>query len=257
MNLGIDRKIAFITGSDRGIGFATARALLEEGATVIINGRNECTLKTAMDELKNGFSERVYAIQGDILNEDTAISIIKFIKTRFGKLDIFVANLGNGKPQNSNQLDLDEWRRFFDVNLFGNLGVLSAIYPLLKKGVNPAVSFISTIAAIESIQAPVGYAASKSSVIILSKYLSRLWAYDGIRVNCIIPGNVYFEGGRWDELRKADSIGIEEYINNNVPMKRFGKPEEIADAIAFMVSERASFITGTTIVIDGGQTNIV
>ena len=87
--------------------------------------------------------------------------------------------------------------------------------------------------------------------------MSRKWAGDGIRVNCVLPGNVFFQGGRWEELLNKDKRGVTEYIESCVPMKRFGEPKEIADMILFLSSKRASFITGAEISIDGGQLNVM
>ncbi len=253
MDLGLGNKVAFITGSGRGIGLSTARALLCEGAKVIINSRSKDSLWKKTEELNKTFPGKCDCAEGDILDTNDSARISEYIENKYGKLDIFVANLGSGKPLDKNQLSLDEWQRFFDINVLGNVGMASKLHSLLNKGTNPAVVFVSSIVAKEAAAAPCGYAAAKSAVITLSKYLSKAWAADGIRVNCILPGNIYFEGGRWEELKNQDPDGVAEYITMNVPMQRFGKPEEIADMIAFLVSERASFVTGTEIAVDGGQ----
>lgn len=253
MDLRLCGKTAFIVGSTRGIGLATAKSLLEEGAHVIINSRHEVDLRKISEDLSIKYDGRCSYITGDVLNPDDVDRISDFVKIKFGMLDIFVANLGSGKPRDDNQLSVDEWHRFYDVNVIGNVGIASRLYPLLQAGNEASVVFISSIVAKEEAAAPCGYAASKSAVITLSKYLSRIWAEDGIRVNCILPGNIFFEGGRWEELKGQDPEGVTEYINMNVPMKRFGKPEEIADAVSFLVSTRASFITGAVLSVDGGQ----
>lgn len=253
MNLGLDNKVAFITGSGRGIGFSTAKTLLEEGAKVIINSRSKGSLREKAEEINKTFPGKCDCVDGDILDSKDSTRISEYIGEKYGKLDVLIANLGSGKPMDKDQLSLDEWQRFFDINVLGNVGMVSRLHTLLINGNTPAVVFVSSIVAKEAAAAPCGYAAAKSAVITLSKYLSRAWAADGIRVNCILPGNIYFEGGRWEELENQDPEGVAEYIKMNVPMQRFGKPEEIADMIAFLVSERASFITGAEIVVDGGQ----
>lgn len=102
--------------------------------------------------------------------------------------------------------------------------------------------------------APVDYSVAKSAVMAFAKNLARKAAVDEVRVNCIAPGNIYFKGGSWDEKRKADPNGVKESIERFVPMRRFGRPEEIAAAVLFLVSECSSFTTGACLIVDGGQT---
>jgi 3-oxoacyl-[acyl-carrier protein] reductase len=113
--------------------------------------------------------------------------------------------------------------------------------------------FISSIAGMEAFGAPTDYSTAKSAIIALAKNMARKLA-PNIRVNVIAPGNVYFEGGSWDEKIKQDKIRVDEIIKSTVPMNRFATPQEIADSAVFLCSNRASFITGTTLVVDGGQT---
>lgn len=257
MKLGLAGKRVLITGSSRGIGLATAKAFLQEGASVIINSRNEAVLCRIAEEHNKIDKDKLSYVCADINTEDGAEKVKSFVDDKFGKLDIFVANLGSGKPENDNLIDVAEIERFYDVNVICNIRVLDKIYPYLKSGSNPNVVFVSSIIAREAASAPCGYAAAKSAVLTLSKYISRLWANDGIRVNTVLPGNIYFEGGRWEELMNVDKEGVDQYIHDNVPMGRFGKPKEIADSILFIASERARFITGAQLVVDGGQSNCI
>ena len=253
MNLGIENRRVFITGSSRGIGLATAECFLKEGALVILNGRNQARLERATQELSHKYGDRVSYIVADILTEKGVQQIVQNLEKKYHGLDILVGNLGNGKRERNDELDLSEWIRFYDINVLGNLRVISALYELLKLGVNPNIVLISSVIAKEAANAPAGYAAAKSAVRTLSKYLSRIGANDGIRVNCVLPGNIYFKGGRWEELLKVDRESTMQYIQTSVPMKRFGEPIEIASMIAFLASDRATFVTGTEISVDGGQ----
>ena len=179
------------------------------------------------------------------------------IKKNTGSLDIAVMNVGTGKTLTNNCLDSQEWRRFYEINTLSAVGVLNELHPLLQKGRSASVVLISSIVSRERSAAPIGYAAAKAAVLELNRYLSAQWAKDGIRVNCILPGNVFFAEGRWEELAAQDEQGTKRYICENVPLKRFGRPEEIADAILFLSSARASFITGATLNVDGGQQHAV
>ncbi len=113
---------------------------------------------------------------------------------------------------------------------------------------------MSSIAGVEAFGAPVDYSVAKTAVIAFSKNLARRVADRGVRVNCVAPGNVYFEGGSWDMKLKNDAERVKSIIESTVPMKRFADPAEIADAILFLSSPRASFITGACLIVDGGQT---
>ena len=208
---------------------------------VVINSRNENALREITDSHNMPNAESLSYVCADINSEDGAEKIRNFVTDKFGELDIFVANLGSGKPESDNPLDVSEIQRLYDINVISNIRVLDKIHPYLKRGSDPNVVFVSSIIAREAAFAPCGYAAAKSSVLTLSKYISRLWAKDRIRVNSVLPGNVFFEGGRWEELLNADKEGVNQYIHDHVPMDRFGKPEEIADSILFLASERASF----------------
>ena len=257
MDLGLNGKKVFITGSTRGIGLATAKGFLHEGASVVLNGRDEDRLEKVVNGLKKAYPGRIDGVAADITTPDGVNKAVSFVSDKFGVLDIFVGNLGNGKPESKNALEVTEWKRFYDVNVIGNLSILDKIHPLLKISSYASIVLISSIVAKQNASAPVGYAAAKQAVLVLTKYLSKQWASDGIRVNCVMPGNIKFKGGRWEELIEADPDGVKQYIESAVPMKKFGKPEEIADAILFLSSSRASFITGSALVVDGGQLDVV
>lgn len=253
MELGLRGKRVFVTASARGIGLAMAEAFLREGARVIMNGRNEDTLKEAAGRLAARYGENIHYHTADMASKEGMDNICAFIRECLGGLDIFIANLGTGRPKSGNALEASEWKRFYDMNVMSTVSVLDRLYLLLKDGRNPCVTLISSVVSKEASSAPAGYAAAKSAVCVLNKYLSRMWAADGIRVNCVLPGNIYFEGGRWEELLKADADGVNSYICSAVPLKRFGKPEEIADIVVFLSSEQSLFTTGAEIAVDGGQ----
>lgn len=254
MKLGINGKTALITASANGIGRETAKAFLQEGAIVFINGRDEKRLLEAQEELSREYGEdRVYSVCGDAASEKVICDMHDLIEAKYGKLDILVPNLGRGKPISDNRLEMEEWQYMMEVNLFSAVKLIDKFQDLLRMGTNPCITMLSSIAALEKLSAPYAYAASKSSILALIKYLSDDYAKDNIRVNGVIPGNIYFEGGRWEELLAADRTGTEAYIRSNVPLKRFGRPEEIASAIVFLASECSLFTTGSTLVVDGGQ----
>lgn len=257
MKLELEGKRVFISGSTQGIGLKIAEKFLDEGAIVMLNGRQEDKLRTIEQILQKKYSERVFSSCADLTTNTGTKEAVEMISHSFSGLDIYVANLGNGKPQTKNYLDTDEWERLYRINVLSNVALLDKLRPLLKGGQGANVVMVSSIVAREKSSAPYGYAAAKSAVLTLTKYLSKDWASDGIRVNCVVPGNIYFEGGRWQELESLDREAVRNYINTEVPMRRFGYPEEIADSVLFLASSRASFITGATLTIDGGQLSCI
>lgn len=255
MELGLKEKRVFITGGTRGIGLATAKAFLCEGSTVYLNGHSKPRLQNVCKALEEEFNGEAIPCFGDITSEDIVGSLCKTLPT--DSLDAAVMNVGSGKAENKNGLASEEWRRFYEINTVSAVNVLNHLYPLLRRGRNANVVLISSVVARERSTAPVAYAAAKGALLTLCRYLSSAWAGDGIRVNAVIPGNVYFQGGRWEEIMSEDKAGTLDYIRRVVPMNRFGTPEEIADAVLFLASERAKFITGAMLNVDGGQQSAI
>ena len=255
MDMGLEGKVVLVTGSSRGIGKAIASAFLAEGAKVVITGRDEKSLSKAYKELTRKHGKGcVYSFQGDMTDQRTAQKCLEYVETELCRLDVLVPNVGSGKSKPELEADTAEWQRMIGLNLMSSVVAVNALVPLIKKSGGGSIVLISSIAGLEAIGAPIPYSASKAAVIVLSKSLSVLLAKDNIRVNTIAPGNVFFAGGRWDELVKEKPGIVEDYIKKQVPMKRFGKPEEIADAAVFLASQRASFITGACLTVDGGET---
>lgn len=256
MELGLQGKKVLITGANKGIGYAVAESFLAEGAYVCITGRDKVKLEKAVYRLGIKYSSsRLLAFEGDVLNKNEIDKLKVMILRNWGNVDIIIPNIGCGKSESSNVLNVDEWKRMFEVNLLGGVQLLDGFSKLLN--VNGSIVMISSIVAREVFGSSIAYAASKGSILTLVKYLAKNMAQDGVRVNCVVPGNIRFPDGRWEELIKNDEAGVREMIEKNVPMQRFGKPEEIAAAVVFLASERASFITGAALVVDGGQTNTI
>jgi 3-oxoacyl-[acyl-carrier protein] reductase len=254
MDLGLRGKVALICGSSRGIGLATARAFLREGANVIITGREASALEEASAmAIRESGPERVRSVQAD-LTEPADIQRALDAGAAFGGLDVVVANVGSGTARGGWELEVQDWESTLRINLVGGMVLGGAALTQLVARGGGSLIFVSSIAGFEAINAPVAYSAAKAAVLSGMKNLSRLGAPKGVRVNAVAPGNVYFPGGSWERKLAERPEFFEQYIQSEVPLKRFGRPEEIADAIVFLASERASFITGSCLVVDGGQT---
>ena len=253
MNLYLNGKKVFITASTGGIGKATAAAFLREGANVIINGRDEDKLADTVKELRKVYGEeKVYAVCGDMSDEETIKYAIGKIKEHVSGIDIVVGNLGTGKPVSDDKFDLREWEYMLKMNLLSAVGLIQNTRGLFSEN-GGSIVLIASLAAHDRIGAPPAYAAAKAGVISLVKYAAPILWRDNIRINAVSPGNVFFEGGRWEELLRQDETGINDYIEKEVPMKRFGTAEEIAETIVFLSSGKAGFTTGAVVQVDGGQ----
>ena len=252
MDLELLGKKVLITGASQGIGKATAFRFLEEGADLIIVSRGLDQLNALTEKLIKNYGEnRIVSSVCDCTNEGDLASLKLLIKKKFGGIDVVVANVGDGNSVDDAIPSFDQWSKTWNSNFESALLTARTFLNMLKisKG---NLLFVSSIAGIEAFGAPVDYSTAKAAIIALAKNMSR--KLTDVRVNVIAPGNVYFKGGAWDKKIKKDKDLIDKIIKENVPMNRFASPKEIADSIVFLCSGRASFITGSTLVVDGGQT---
>jgi 3-oxoacyl-[acyl-carrier protein] reductase len=258
MDLCLGNRIVLVAGSSRGIGKATAHRFLSEGCRTVITGRDRTSLSDTQTEFETEFgSDRVMACQGDFTDSNTISKNLSKIQDRWGIPDCVVANIGSGSGMTGWELDNLDWVNLFEVNLWGSVRLVSIALPKMIINRHGSIVFISSIVGIESINAPLPYSSAKAALINYCKNLSQHTGPFNVRVNCIAPGNILFPGGTWDRHLKENSDVVMSFIHNNVPLQRFGRPEEIADLVVFLSSDRASFITGACVIIDGGQTKSV
>jgi 3-oxoacyl-[acyl-carrier protein] reductase len=254
MDLGLKDKVACVTGSSRGIGRAVAAALLREGAFVMVTGRDEAALADAVGGVgKEWGADRVASFVGDLTEDRVVEGCIEAVRLRWGRLDVLVANVGSGRGKVGWDLDAEAWKGLLSTNLVASSIIVSKAVPLMRQRGGGSIALIGSIAGLEAGPAPIPYASAKAGLMALNKSLSRELAPHNVRVNLVAPGNICFEGGVWDRKRRDDAAGVDQYLRSEVPMKRFGTPEEVADTVAFICSSRASFMTGACVVVDGGQ----
>lgn len=254
MDLGLQNETVLITASSSGIGFAIAKSFLNEGARVIINGRDENKIKKIVVDLYKIYGkDKVYYFIGDMTLDNKIKECFEYVTEKFASIDILIPNLGNGKAMNLDFLNHEEWERIIDINLYSVVRILKKFIPLLKINRGNIV-LISSITAIERNKAPYAYSASKLSLLSLIKNLSYELAKDDVRINGVVPGNIYFEGGRWEEIVLENPNVINDYIEKDVPLRRFGTAKEIADSVVFLASKCSSFTTGAALIVDGGET---
>jgi 3-oxoacyl-[acyl-carrier protein] reductase len=255
VELGLEDRVVLVGGSSRGIGRAIADEFLREGARTVLTGRDSESLARTASELGNQYGEgRILPVQADLTSSRDVARVVETVMTTWGRVHTAIANVGTGRGTPGWASDPDDWTRLFEANVFGAAKLVGAVLPSMVAAKDGNVVLIGSIAGIESLPAPLPYSAAKAALANYAKNLSRQVGQFGVRVNCVAPGNVLFQGGSWDRRRSERSEEIDHYIETEVPLQRFGRVEEIAAVVVFLASTRASFVTGACVVVDGGQT---
>jgi 3-oxoacyl-[acyl-carrier protein] reductase len=253
MDLGLENKVAIISGSSRGIGKGIAALLAEEGCSIVICGRNEETLQQASTELQQK-NAHVLAMAGDVTQPDFIKQMVQKTRAEFGSIDILVNNVGGNRRNLFEQTNEDDWQAMIDLNLMSHVRLSHAVVPVMKEQASGSIIFISSIFGRELGGPTLSiYNTTKSAIISLSKVMASELAGEGIRVNTVAPGSIRFPGGSWDKRCKTEPEKMEEFVRTNLPIGRFGTVAEVANIVCFLASEKASLITGTCINADGGQ----
>ena len=250
MELGLAGKVALVTGSSRGIGRAIATRLVEEGADVVFCARGEATLDEAVAAAPG--PGRARGVAADVSTEEGAASVVGAAIASFGGLDIVVNNVGGSGASTFDDLDRADLEAVLGKNVVPALLVSRAALPELRTRGGGVIALIASIFGRELGGGP-GYNLAKAAEISLAKTMARDLAKDSIRVFSVAPGSVLFPGGSWERRQREDPEAIAAFVEREIPWGRFGTVDEIADVVAFLVSERASWVVGTSVVVDGGQ----
>ncbi|MEM7212744.1 MAG: SDR family oxidoreductase [Pseudomonadota bacterium] len=240
-------KVALITGAARGIGLATARRFLEDGWQVALLDIDGMAQEAAAEAL--GRPEEVLALTADVAIEAEVTGAIRQVSDRFGRLDALVNNAGTATFKPLLETTPAEWQRVLDVNLSGPFLMTRAAVQLMTSGDAPggAVVNIASISGVRASTLRVAYGTSKAGLMHLTKQMAVEFAEIGIRVNSVAPGPVDTA-----MARKVHSNAIRADYHDAIPLGRYGLEEELADAIHFLCSDRASYITGQNLGVDGG-----
>lgn len=257
MDLGLTGKVAIVTGSSRGLGLAAATALAEEGANVVVCARGQDALKKAADSIqkKAAANARVAMVTADVSTEDGARKIVDTAVAQFGRIDVLVNNVGTAKGADLESTTDAEWQEAIEQTLYPAVRMSRLAVPHIRKQGGGAIVTVSSIFGREA-GGRMTYNAVKAAEISLTKSLAQQLAKDQIRVVSIAPGSILFEGGSWWKRQQADPDGIAKFVKQELPFGRFGTPDEVGAAIAFLASPKASWISGTTVVVDGCQSRM-
>ena len=250
MDLGLRNRVAIVTGSSRGLGKATAVALAQEGARVVLNARTESSLQAAAEEIRSagGTVERIVA---DVTTESGCAQLVDGAIRAFGQVDILVNNAGGGSRARLASPDT-EWSAAVDWMFWPSLRLSRMVAPGMRERRWGAIVMISSIYGRE--QGGSGsYQVAKSAQLSLSKTLARELAPDNVRVLSVAPGSILFPGGSWWRRQQEDPEAMARFVAQDMPLGRFGRAEEVGDVVAFLCSERASLVTGACIPVDGCQ----
>jgi len=248
MILNLENKNVLIVGGSKGIGKQIAVDFLKSGSNVSIISRTEPDIKLLKQKKCNHYIcdvtdyEHYSKISSEIINKLD------------GYIDVLIFAVGSGSGDRVIFSKIQKWNECWDLNFRTALYTANLFENFFNKKTISSLTFIGSIAGIENIGAPDCYSVAKSSLVAFSKSLSKNLS-PSVRVNIISPGNIFVKNGTWDLIQKKNPHKVDEMIKKNVPLKRFGKAEDVSNLVLFISSEKASFITGSNIVIDGGQTN--
>ena len=263
MDLGLEGQAILLAGASRGIGLAAARLFAQEGSRLALMARDPANLREAARELSEirpssaaapgpGSGPEVLAVAGDATREEDSARAVGETIARFGRVDVLVTLVGGSRGAAGIEAPESDWETVLAANLKAAVTLTRLVVPSMKERKSGAVVHVASVFGREWGGAA-SYMTAKAALIAYSKACARELAPHGVRVNSLAPGSTLFPGGSWDRRRRADPEGIAAFVARELPLGRFGRPEEVAAAIVFLASRQASLVIGACLNVDGGQ----
>ena len=263
MDLGLKDKVAVVTGASQGIGLAVAEALAREGAQLVLCGRDEERIRAAAVKVERSFGAVAIAVQADVTELAAVERLSEEAERAFGGVDILVSNAGVGSRETIMEAPDEKWQYYWDLSVMAAVRLARGLVPAMKRRGGGVILHNASICAKQPIDYEPIYNVTKAALMMLSKCMANELIGDGIRVNCINPGLVLTSGWSDAARRESEVTGgtAEEYLERiareNAPIGRFATPEELAEFMVFLCSERSSYCVGGTYYVDGGWLKVV
>ncbi len=249
LQLNLVGKTAFVSGASKGVGFAIAERLVQEGCRVAINGRDGNALSSAAERLGGAVVQAV----GDVTKPDEARRVIARALDELGSLDVLVCNVGSGASVPPGQETFDEWQRVFALNLWSTTNLVEIAQAALAKAKGSIVCVSSICGGEVVLGAPITYSAAKAALNAYVRGVARPLGQLGVRINAVAPGNILFDGSVWERKLRDDPEAVAAMLKKEVALEALGHSQQVADWVAWLASEKSTFATGGIYRLDGGQ----
>ncbi len=243
----LTNQVAIVTGAGRGIGHAIARRLASAGAKVAVVSRTEANSARTADEINREYPESARPYPVDVADHAAVQTLVARIASDFGRVDILVNNAGVTRDGLSMRMPIEDWNLVLDTNLRGAFSFIQSVERLMLRQRSGRIINIASVSGLMGNAGQANYAASKAGLIGLTKTIARELASRGITVNAVAPGFIT------TDMTDVLSDDIKDAVTKQIPLARFGAPEDIAAAVAFLASPEAGYITGQTLTVDGGM----
>jgi 3-oxoacyl-[acyl-carrier protein] reductase len=255
LDLGLNGQVALVTGGGRGIGREVALSLAAEGCRVAVCGRTREPLEEVAAAVRERGSDALPLV-ADVTDPAALPDLVAAPERRWGRLDVLVNNVGANRRKPFLEATDEDWQAVIDANLLCHARLTRLAAPAMMARGSGVILFVASVFGREAGGVSLAlYNTTKSAIISLAKILSLELAPHGVRVNSVAPGSLRFPGSSWDKRVLADPEGMAKFVQENIPIGRFGTPEEVADVITFLASRRASLVTGACLNVDGGQSH--